>query len=91
LTLFDVGGVDSMTAEKGAKKTHTRRTRDVARDGSTHCSCESEQLQQNLKKKQNQTAFNDVSGFQFFREKRLDQDLHRKRQKITWSSHVIFD
>ena len=34
LTLFDVGGVDSMTAEKGAKKTHTRRARVVARDGS---------------------------------------------------------
>jgi len=46
LTLFDVGGVDSMTAEKEAKKTHTRR----ARDGSIDCSCEREQLQQNLKK-----------------------------------------
>ena len=42
LTLFDVGGGYSMTAEKGAKKTHTRRTRDVARDGSIGCSCESE-------------------------------------------------
>jgi len=83
-----------MTAEKGAKKTHTRRARVVAREGSIGCSCESEQLQQNSKKTQNQTAFNDVSGFQFFRENRLDQDLHRKRQKkqkITCSSHVIFD
>ena len=50
LTLFDVGGVDYMTAEKGAKKTHTRRARVVARDGSIDCSCEREQLQQNLKK-----------------------------------------
>jgi len=66
-----------MTAEKGAEKTHTRR----ARDGSIGCSCEREQLQEILKQKQNQTAFNDVSGFQFFKEKRLDQDLHRKRKK----------
>jgi len=83
-----------MIAEKGAEKTHTRRARDIARDGSIGCSCEREQLQQILKQKQNQTAFNDVSGFQIFREKRIDQDLHRKRQKkqkITWSSHVIFD
>jgi len=83
-----------MTAEKGAEKSHTRRARVVARDGSIGCSCEREQLQQNLKKKQKHTAFNDVSGFQFFREKGLDQDLHRKRQKkqkTTWSSHVIFN
>ena len=33
-TLFDVGGVDSMTAEKGAKRIHTRRAKVVARDGS---------------------------------------------------------
>jgi len=39
-----------MTVEKGAKKTHTRRARDVARDGPIDCSCEREQLQQNLKK-----------------------------------------
>jgi len=39
-----------MTAEKEAKNTYTRRARDVARDGSIDCSCESEQLQQNLKK-----------------------------------------
>jgi len=77
-----------MTTEKDAKKTHTRRARVVSRDGSIDCSCESEQLQSKFKETQNQTAFNDVSGFQFFREKRLDQDLHRKRQKkqkITWS------
>jgi len=83
-----------MTAEKGTKKTHTRRTRDVARDGSIGCSCEREQLQQNLKKKQNHTTFNDMSGFQIFREKGLDQDLQikrQKKQKTTWSSHVIFD
>jgi len=59
-----------MTAKKGAKKTHTRRARVVARDGSIGCSCESEQLQQNLKKSQNQTAFNDVSGFQFFQREK---------------------
>ena len=63
LTLFEVGGVDSMIAEKGAEKTHTRRTRDIARDGSIGCSCEREQLQQILKQKLNQTAFNDMSGF----------------------------
>jgi len=34
-----------MTVEKDAKKTHTRRTRDVARDGSIDCSCEREQQQ----------------------------------------------
>jgi len=39
-----------MTSEKGAKKTHTKRTRVVARDGSIGCSYEREQLQQNLKK-----------------------------------------
>jgi len=39
-----------MTAKKRAKKTHTRRARVVARDGSIDCSCEREQLQQNLKK-----------------------------------------
>ena len=50
LTLFDVGGVDSMIAKKEAKKTHTRRARDAARDGSIDCSCEREQLHQNLKR-----------------------------------------
>jgi len=64
-----------MIAEKGAEKPHTRR----ARDGSIGCSCEREQLHQILKQKQNQTPFNDVSGFQTFREKRIYQDLHRKR------------
>jgi len=39
-----------MTTEKEAKKTHTKRARDVARDGSIDCSCESEQLQENLTK-----------------------------------------
>jgi len=83
-----------MTTEKGAKRTHTRRTRDVARDDSIGCSCEREQLQQILKKKHIHTTFNDVRGLLIFREKRLDQDLHRKcqkKQKTTWSSHVIFD
>jgi len=50
LILFEVGGVNSMTVEKEAKKTHTRRARDAARDGSIDCSCEREQLHQNLKK-----------------------------------------
>ena len=50
LILFEVGGVDSMTVETKAKKTHTKRVRDVVRDGSIDCSCESEQLQQILKK-----------------------------------------
>jgi len=40
-----------MIAEKEAKKTHTKRAKDVARDDSIDCSCESEQLHQNLKKK----------------------------------------
>jgi len=39
-----------MTVETKAKKTHTKRVRDVVRDGSIDCSCESEQLQQILKK-----------------------------------------
>jgi len=34
-----------MTVEKGAKRTHTRRTRDIARDGSIGCSCEREHMQ----------------------------------------------
>jgi len=83
-----------MMAEKEQRKTHTKGARDVARDGSIGCSCERDQLQQILKQKQNHTAFNDMSGYHIFREKRLDQVLHRKRQKkqkITWSSHVIFD
>jgi len=50
LTLFDVGGVDSLTVEKEAKKTHIRGARDVARDDSIDCSCERQQLQKNLKK-----------------------------------------
>jgi len=94
LTLFEVGRVDSVKEEKEQRKTHTRIARDVARDDPIGCSCERDQLQQILKQKQNHTAFNDVSGYQTFREKRLDQALHRKcqkRQKITWSSHVIFD
>jgi len=79
-----------MKAEKEQRKTHTR----FARDGTIGCSCERDQLQQILKQKQNHTAFNDMSGYRIFREKRLDQALHRKcqkKQKITWSSHVIFD
>jgi len=48
LILLDVGGVDSMTAEKRDKGTHTRRERDVARDGSIGCFCERKQLQQIL-------------------------------------------
>jgi len=83
-----------MKVEKEQRKTQTRIARDVARDGPIGCSCERDQLQQILKQKQNHIAFNDVSGYQIFREKRLDQALHRKRQKkqkITWSSHVIFD
>jgi len=44
---LDVGGVESMTAE-GDKGTHTRRERDVARDGSIGCFCERKQLQQIL-------------------------------------------
>jgi len=39
-----------MIAKKEAKKTHTRRARDAARDGSIDCSCEREQLHQNLKR-----------------------------------------
>jgi len=48
-----------MTAEKGAEKTHTRRARDVARDGSIGCSCEREQLQQIFKA---QTEPNSIQG-----------------------------
>ena len=44
LILFDVGGVDSMIAEKEAKGSHTKR----ARDGSIDCSYEREKLHQNL-------------------------------------------
>jgi len=39
-----------MITKKKAEKTHTRRARDVARDGSIDCSCGREQLQQNLKR-----------------------------------------
>jgi len=60
-------------------RTHTKRSRDVERDGSIGCSCERDQLQQILKQEQNHTAFNDMSGYQIFREKRLDQALHKKR------------
>jgi len=45
LILFDVGGVDSMIAEKRGKGSHTKRERDVARDGSIDCFCEGKQLQ----------------------------------------------
>jgi len=61
-----------MKAEKEQRKTHTRIARHVARDDPIGCSCERDQLQQILKQKQNHTAFNDVSGQQIFREKRLD-------------------
>jgi len=50
LILFDVGGLDSMITEKETKKTHTRRARDVAKDGSIDCSCERKQLHHNLKR-----------------------------------------
>jgi len=39
-----------MIAENEAKKTHTRRARDVARDESIDCSGEREQLHKNLKR-----------------------------------------
>jgi len=39
-----------MIVEKKAKKTHTKRARDVARDDSIDCSCEREQLHHNLKR-----------------------------------------
>jgi len=58
-----------MMAEKEQRKTHTRRARDVARDGSIGCSCERDKLQQILKQKQNHKAFNEVNGYQIFREK----------------------
>jgi len=57
LILFDVGGVDSMIAKKEAKKSHTKRARDVARDGSIDCSCETTPALE-FKQKLNHTAFN---------------------------------
>ena len=60
-----------MIAEKEAKKTHTRRARDVARDGSIDCSCEREQLHQNLKKSSTILHSIDVSGFQSSKRKDL--------------------
>jgi len=46
-----------MIAEKKAKKTHTRRARDVARDGSIDCSCERTTTLE-FKEKLNHSAFN---------------------------------
>jgi len=37
-----------MIAERRGKGSHTKRARDVARDGSIDCFCEREQLHQNL-------------------------------------------
>jgi len=37
-----------MTAEKRDKGSHTKRERDIARDGSIGCFCERKQLQQIL-------------------------------------------
>jgi len=71
LILFDVGGVDSMIAEKEAKKTHTKRARDVARDGLIDSSCEREQLHQNLKRNRTKLHSIDVSGFQSSKRKYL--------------------
>jgi len=48
LILFDVGGVDSMTKKKRGKGSHTKRERDVARDGSIGCFCKRELLHQIL-------------------------------------------
>jgi len=48
LILFNVGGVDSMIAEKRGKGSHTKRARDVARDDSIDCFCERELLHQIL-------------------------------------------
>ena len=56
-----------MIVEKEAKKTQTRR----ARDGSIDCSCEREQLQQNLKKHRTKLHSIDVSGFQSSERKDL--------------------
>jgi len=44
LILFDVGGVDSMIAEKRGKGSHTKR----AKDGPIDCFCERELLHQIL-------------------------------------------
>ena len=44
LTLFEVGGVDSMMVEKKQRKAHTR----FARDDPIGCSCERDKLQQIL-------------------------------------------
>jgi len=48
LTLFYVGGVVSMIAEKESRVTHTKRGIGIARDGSIGCSCQREKLHQNL-------------------------------------------
>jgi len=51
LILFDVGGVDSMIAEekkKRGKSSHTKRARDIVRDGSIGCFCKRELLHQIL-------------------------------------------
>jgi len=44
LTLFEVGGVESMMAEKKQREAYTR----IARDVTIGCSCEIDQLQQIL-------------------------------------------
>jgi len=46
--LFDVAGVDYMIAEKRGKGLHTKKARDVARDGSIDCFYERELLHQIL-------------------------------------------
>jgi len=60
-----------MIAEKEAKKTHTKRARDVARDGSIDCYSEREQLHQNLKRNRNKLHSIDVGGFQSPKRKDL--------------------
>jgi len=77
-----------MMAEKEQRKTHTRIARDVAGDGSIGCSFEIDQLQQILKQKQNHNAFNDVSRYQIFIEKRLDQALHVRKSRKSHGHHM---
>jgi len=70
-----------MIAEKEAKKTHTKRATDVARDGSIDCSCEREQLHQNVKRNRTKLHSIDVSGFQSSKRKDLTKTCTKNVRK----------
>jgi len=103
LTLFEVGGVDSMMAETKTEKNSLNRflqemlqeiLQEILQEMLQLVVLMEEICTRFYSRKRNQFEFNFISGYLIFRERGLDSALHRKCQeklRITWSSHVIFN